>query len=906
MGTFAWFRILLIFVALIVGLFKLVDWAAEYLWFETLGYLGVFWTIRLLKLFLLLIGFALALAYFWTNAQILSARLNLVLETKALVRWSGGLHVGGSTGPSKIGRGQGGGHVHGITRDMPLVAATTLALIFGIVLYGSWNTLLRYVWAQDFGVADPIFGHDIGFYLFRVPLFELVQNSVLAATATASALLLIAYVYAGVFRFQRGRGIIAPAKVRQHIAINLALFLLALAGGFYLDRFALLQSSSGAVFGAGHTDVHVKLPALSILIGATVALAVAVLLPWVTSNRLLLPVLVGGYLIVLLAGTGLVPWSVQSFVVEPNELELEQPYLRHNIAFTRDAYRLDRIEERIYSGSTRLGPAALARNRETIDNIRLWDWRPLSETFRQFQQIRTYYEFNDVDVDRYQIGGQYRQVMLSVRELSEDLPGRSGTWLNRRLQFTHGHGLVMTPTAEKSEQGSPELVIRDLPPRTVSGPAISQPAIYYGEANSGYRIVATSVPEFDYPRGDENVYSSYTGDGGVAIDGWWRRLLFAWHQLDAGILLTSYIEPGSRIQLWRGLQDRVARVAPFLLLDRDPYAVVVDERVYWVQDAYTVSSAFPYSEEHPDGFNYIRNSVKVVVDAYEGDIEFYVMDTDDPVLAVYQRAFPGLFRDLGAMPEGLRDHLRYPQDLFEAQVALYRVYHMTVPQVFYNGEDVWTAPWEKYGGEQIRMRPYYVLMKLPGEQRLQFLLMTPLSPANRDNMIAWITARCDFPGYGEVIVYKLPKERLIVGPIQVEAMIDQDTVISQQLSLWDQRGSRVIRGNLLVIPIEQSFIYVEPVYLIAEGTGIPQLKRLIVSDGERLAMEPTLDEAIHAAFGERQSLEENGPVTDSLTSAAEALQSAEEALRSGDWDGFGRAMQALKELLGEQPAALGR
>ncbi len=900
MITSAWFRILLICTVLIIGLFKLVDWAAEYLWFEALGYVGVFWLIRLLKLVLLLMGFALAFAYFWTNARLLAANLNLEAVTGALVKRSGGSSVDAPTGAIATGDGKDDGkRLRDMTRGMLLLAAVALALVFGFVYYGNWDTLLRFLWSQEYGIADPIFGHDVGFYLFRVPLFKLVQNSVLAATFIVTAVALATYINASLLRFDWSRGLEAPADVRRHIAINLALFLLALAGGFYLDRFDLLQSSGGAVYGAGYADVHVQLPALSILIGATLALVVAVLLPWVTKNRLLPPILVGGYLIILLAGLGLVPWGVQSFVVEPNELELEQPYLRHNIAFTRDAYRLDRIEERSYSGSTRLATDALERNRETIDNIRLWDWRPLSEAFRQLQQIRTYYAFNDVDVDRYQIGGRYRQVMLSVRELAEDLPERSGTWLNRRLQFTHGHGLVMSPTAEKSEQGSPELIVRDLPPRTESGPSITQPAIYYGEAMSDYRIVATSVPEFDYPQGDENVYSSYTGAGGIPIDSGWRRLLFAWHQFDAGILLTSYIQPGSRIQLWRGVQERVARVAPFLRLDRDPYAVVDDERIYWVQDAYTVSSAFPYSEPHPDGFNYIRNSVKIVVDAYQGDIDFYVMDPDDPILAVYRQALPVLFRDVDTMPDGLRSHLRYPQDLFEAQVAQYSVYHMTVPQVFYNGEDVWTAPWEKYGGEQIRMRPYYVLMKLPEENRLQFLLMTPLTPANRDNMIAWIAARSDLPDYGEVIVYKLPKERLIVGPIQVEAMIDQDTLISQQLSLWDQRGSRVIRGNLLVIPIEQSFIYVEPVYLIAEGTGIPQLKRVIVSDGERLAMEPTLDQAIRAAFGERRPLATDGPVTDGLSDAADVLQAAEESLRIGDWDGFGRAMQELKGLLGE-------
>jgi hypothetical protein len=569
---------------------------------------------------------------------------------------------------------------------------------------------------------------------------------------------------------------------------------------------------------------------------------------------------------------------------------------------TRKAYQLDRVDERSYDALRDLTPEALERNRPTVDNIRLWDWRPLSQTFRQLQQIRAYYEFGDVDVDRYRVGDEYRQVMVAAREMTETLPGKADTWLNRHLQYTHGYGLAMSLTATKSEEGSPILVVKDLPPRTAAGLSISQPAIYYGEITSGYRIVNTSVPEFDYPKGDENVYAKYDGSGGVLLNSLWKRLLFAWHQLDVNILITSYVTPESRIQLWREIQDRVERLAPFLLLDADPYPVVSEGRLYWIQDAYAVSSFFPYSEPHAGRFNYIRNSIKVVVDAYNGEVTFYVIDPDDPVLRVFREAMPSLFTAFEEMPDDLRRHLRYPQDLFEAQMLKFNTYHMTLPQVFYNREDLWAVPREKYGGEVIPMKPYYVLMSLPEEARLQFLLMTPLTPANRTNMIAWMGARCDFPSYGQLIVYKFSKERLIFGPIQIEAMIDQDTLISQQLSLWDQRGSRVVRGNLLVIPIEESFIYVEPVYLIAEDSEIPQLKRIIVSDGERLAMEPTLEEALQDVFGaDTQLTTEASRIEhiDILSKAKEALTAAEEALRDGDWDRFGRVMQELKSLLGE-------
>ena len=543
----------------------------------------------------------------------------------------------------------------------------------------------------------------------------------------------------------------------------------------------------------------------------------------------------------------------------------------------------------------------LADNRQTIDNIRVWDWRPLSETLRQLQQIRTYYKFGDVDVDRYDFGGTKRQVMLTARELSGTLPGKAETWLNRRLQYTHGYGLAMSLASEKTPEGSPVLMIKDVPPRSVDGHVVERPEIYYGENIPGYRLVATSVREFDYPKGDRNVYTRYEGRGGVPIDGFWRRLLFAWHQSDVNIAITSYVTAQSRLQFWRDVKERVQRIAPFLVLDRDPYLVLSQGRLYWIQDAYTVSSLFPYSEPYQGEFNYIRNSVKAVIDAYDGDVSFYAIDKDDPVLAVYRAALPTLFREFTDMPDDLRQHLRYPQDLFEAQVEMYSKFHMTVPQVFYNGEDLWAAPREKYGGRIINLKPYYVLIKLPGETELQFLLMTPLTPANRDNMIAWMAARSDLPGYGELLVYKMPKERLVLGPIQVEATIDQDTSISQQLSLWDQRGSRVIRGSLLVIPINQSFVYVEPVYLIAENSAIPQLKRVIVSDGEKLAMEPTLREALDAVFGLDVKEPERPPAgaqDDTIGEAREALKTAEEALRVGDWALFGRAMEQLKTLLG--------
>ncbi len=702
-------------------------------------------------------------------------------------------------------------------------------------------------------------------------------------------------------RYTPGWGIEAPRPVRWHLLANAILFLLAWTSGYVLDRYGLLTDFSGAVFGAGYTDVTVTRWALWAAAASTVAFAVWFCVLLLRGRAGSIAILLGGFAGGMIALLGFLPFSVQQFVVEPNELELETPYLQRNIAFTRAAFGLESIEERPYSADATLDAATIDAHRDTVDNIRLWDWRPLSQTFRQLQQIRTYYTFLDVDVDRYRFGDDYRQELLSARELSPELPGKGETWVNRRLQYTHGFGIVMSPAAEKTPDGRPVLLVKDLPPQTPPGLPLDQAAIYYGEEDSGYRIVNTGVREFDYPSGDQNVYTRYDGHGGVPLSSFWRRLLYAWLQFDVGILISDYITPESRIQLWRAVQQRIGKIAPFLELDPDPYIVVNDGRLFWVQDAYTVASGYPYAEP-ADGVSYIRNSVKVVVDAFNGDVTFYVVDPADPIIRLYRAAFPALFRDLETMPAGLPAHLRYPQRLFELQVTQYAKYHMTVPQVFYNDEDLWTAPREKYGGEVIPMVPYYVLLHLPGEERLEFLLMTPMTPAKRDNMIAWIAARSDAPHYGDLFVFKLPKDRLILGPLQVEAMIDQDTAISRQLSLWDQRGSRVIRGNLLVIPIDDALLYVEPVYLRAEENDIPQLKRIIVSDGAALAMEPSLEQALQDVFGGAVR-ETTAPATAQalpgidLDQARGDLDEAERALGRGDWQAFGRAMQALRQRL---------
>jgi uncharacterized membrane protein (UPF0182 family) len=876
--------LLLLGVILFAVVFQLFDWLAALLWFQALGYGGVFWRLRIAEVAMFAIVFIPVFIYLLINLLILVR----VIDLPSLLSGGGAVSIARSWGVVANAR----------QLVLPLIlGSAAIAAVFGFAASGEWDLFLRLVWAQNFSTTDPVYAHDIGFYLFVLPFLNLVQACVVVVTLSGTLMLGIAYLRTGNLRFSAKKYLEGDLKALRHLIGNGVLLLAAVAWGFYLDRYGLLTRSAGAVFGAGYTDVHVVLPGLWVALGATLSLMGVLVWAAATDAPRFAVFGVVGYLVVLLTALEVIPLAFQSLIVEPNELELETPFLRNNIALTRAAYGLDKIDVRFHTAETKFDAAQMQGNQSTIANIRIWDHRPLGQTFRQLQQIRSYYSFSDVDVDRYWIDGDYRQVMLSARELSADLPSRGNSWVNRHLQYTHGYGLAMCLAAEKDDQGGPVFTIKDLPPK--GSPSVSRPEIYYGTEMGSYQIVPTAVKELDYPKGDQNVYTSYAGHGGVLLDSFWKKALFAWHQSDISIVLSSYLSPPSRIQLWRTVQQRVSQLAPFLELDRDPYLVVDQGRLFWIQDAYTIADGYPYSEPAPAGFSYIRNSVKVVVDAYEGDVRFYVVDPTDPVLRVYRAAFPGLFRPLDEMSSGLHQHLRYPQDLFEIQVDKFNTYHMTAPQVFYNREDVWASPRERFAGKTIQMEPYYVLMKLPGENRLGFLLMTPVTPRDRDNMIAWIAARSDFPGYGETLVYKLSKDSLVLGPLQIEAMIDQDTTISRQLTLWDQRGSRVIRGNLLVVPVDQSFLYVEPVFLLAAETNIPQLKRVIVSDANHVAMESTLAKALEVVSGEQQpSTSEETPKAAAPTSEArDALSKADQALRRGDWAAFGREWEKLKSLL---------
>ena len=599
---------------------------------------------------------------------------------------------------------------------------------------------------------------------------------------------------------------------------------------------------------------------------------------------------------------------VQRLIVKPNELELESPYIQRSITATRQAYDLHNVTVKPFSAEQRLTRQALEANQPTIDNIRLWDSEPLIDTDRQLQEIRTYYRFTHIDEDRYWLDGAYRQVMLSVRELDPArLPPNAQTWVNRHVLFTHGNGLVMSPVTRKSAEGLPAFYLQDIPPVATGGPPVRESRIYFGEAKSPFVIVNGSTPEFDYPQGRNNVFARYQGAHGVPIGGTARRALFAWYFQDPNLLLSDYITAESRILFRRTVQERVATIAPFLHLDRDPYPVVSDGRIVWIQDAYTTSSYFPYAQAVPHGaFNYIRNAVKAVVDAQNGSVDFYLATPSDPIARTYGRIFPILLKSLSEMPADLQQHLRYPQDLFAAQVEVYRAYHMDTPEVFYNREDLWQLP-RQPDGTAGPMAPYYMVMRLPGEPEAEFILMVPMTPSQRDNMIAWVAARCDPPHYGELIVYEFPKDKLIFGPFQIEARINQNTAISQQLSLWNQHGSRVIRGNLHAIPIEDAILYVSPLYLRAETGHIPELKRVIAAYGDQVVMEETLTDALEALFRPPSGSLPPGAVSGrpDPDRTREALLGhytrAMERLKAGDWGGFGAELEAMRALLEGTP-----
>lgn len=902
-------RVLRIIALIAIPLFILSlssSYIFEWLWLKEVGYSQIFWTLRGTQVILTLLAFIVAAIFFIPNFRFLAGQLkNANLSTSPLQ--GSNINLNSEFAGKRI-------------KQFFTLGGLIMAVIFALSFYIRWDESLRFISNRPFGETDPMFGRDISFFMFELPFWDLVQSSLTSIVFITLLIIVLAYIFTGLLMVRSFTEYDAGKKIFSHIKLNISLWLILLAWGFYLERYNLVFKPDGIVFGAGYTDVVYQLPAIWILFILTLLLAVLILASQKIKTGKAIPVLAGLGILVLIVGRGLLPSMVQQFNVEPNELELESPYLERNIEMTRLAYNLHNVKEVEYEANDTLTVSDISSNRDAIDNIRLWDSRLLINTYKQLQEIRSYYEFYSVDNDRYTVDGDVRQMMLSAREIARTLPSRSDTWVNRHLQYTHGYGMVMSPVTETNSQGEPRLSIRNLPPSWDSDDLrVDNAAIYYGENSSGYYIVNSGVEELHYPDGDENVYINYDGQGGIQIDSFLKKLLFAWELGDINFLLTDYITEDSRLQIWRSVQERIQKITPFLKLDRDPYLVLNDGRLYWIQDAYTTSDDFPYSQRYNNSFNYIRNSVKVVVDAYEGTVDYYVVDEEDPVLDVYDSIFPDVFKSLDELPEGLEEQFRYPQDLFEVQIETYSRYHMTRPQVFYNQEDLWARPNEKYGGRQMLMEPYYILARLPESDALEFMLISPLTPENRDNMISWMAAKSDPGNYGNLEVYKLPKERLIYGPAQIEARIDQDPEISRQIALWDQRGSRVIRGNLMVIPIENSFLFVEPVFLLADDVEIPQLQRVIVAIGDAISMQPTLDQALFDLFGDeaapiiadtplinqQDQLSEDVVPEDtsvnrqSLDEIRSIWEDLKTALEDGDWSRYGELLGELEEKIND-------
>jgi uncharacterized membrane protein (UPF0182 family) len=890
------FPMLIALLALLLSGSALVELYTDWLWFGEVGFTQVFWRILGAKL-------GLGIAAFLVAGAVLG--LNLEFALRAARRRN--LVIMSDSGPQLLGVDA--------RRMLPLARALSALAALFVAFYAAarWQVFLFHLHSVPFGKADPILGRDVGFYVFQLPFLELLQRLLLVITSFAALGSVAAHVAGGNLSLSFGgsRWLFATPLAKRQLSVLAAALLLLLSFGAWLRVPQLLNSHSGILQGASYVDVHARMPLFRLL--ALVALIGAGLALYQLLVRRFWPILlaVGLYAAASIA-VSLYAAILQRFFVAPNEQVRESPYIAHNIAATRAAFALDGTEERELSGEAKLTRADLEANAVTLDNVPLWNDQPLLDTFSQIQEIRTYYDFVSVDNDRYTIDGKYRQIMLSARELaSESLPSR--TWINERLTFTHGYGLTLGPVNQVTPEGLPVLFIKDLPPVSSGDLRVDQPALYYGELSNDHVFVRTDTQEFDYPKGEDNVFARYEGEGGVPLSGFLRRLLFAIRFRSANTLLSPNLTDESRVMLYRSISERVQRIAPFLTYDPDPYLAISGGRLFWVQDAYTTSDRYPYSTAAGGGINYIRSAVKVTIDAYHGTTVFHLLDSQDPIAAVLGEIFPGLFAPLSAMPEDLRARLRYPQAIFALQAAMFATFHMTNPAVFYNKEDQWEIPPIDSRGESRRMEPYYTIMRLPGESAPEYIQMLPFTPRQKDNLAAWMVARSDGENYGKLIVIQFPKQTLIFGPSQVAARISQDQVIAPQITLWNQQGSEVIQGTLLVIPIEESLIYVRPLYLRAAGGRIPELKRVVVAYQNQIVMEETLDRALDRLFprdgterraptaapaGGPPALEERAVGLEALVSQARAhYERALQAQREGDWARYGEEIQRLGEVL---------
>ena len=895
----------ILFALAAVAAFSLLDFWGEFLWFKALGYNDRFWTSITAMLGLSLAGCLFGLGLTWALSLLMPPDNTI---SRLLTRFFGAF----------------------------------IGIFWG---YSHWETWLKFYYGVSTDTTEPLFSKDVGFYLFSLPWLDALHQLLF--------LLALILFIGGIVQFlqvvQSSLAIRNVEDARKQNAQFKALYtyaaflLLVFALGAWLERYHLLYSEMGVVHGPGWTDIHIRLPMYWLIIVIYLLLAAVFLfrsllnplqkrfrnkgLPEAQSRFAVLASAAGLIVVVIVLTQNLAPRTLQWLRVEPNEITFEEPYIKRNIDFTRQAFKLDNVEEREFQASETFTSDMVQRNQNIFSNIRLWDWRALDSVYKQFQEIRLYYEFNDVDIDRYTFGDAYREVMVSAREMEIDnLSEQSQTFVNRRFKYTHGYGITMNNVSEFTEQGLPNLLIKDIPPQS-SYPEleVDRPEIYYGELTRGPAVVNTREKEFDYPKGEQNAYIRYPGSGGVALSNVWRKFIYGWMFDGTRFFLSNYPTPDSRFMFHRQIRERVKTLAPFLEFDQDPYIVMAGGRLYWIIDAYTTSENYPYSENFSAGtfnvrpkaqsgelpralnrrqmlgMNYLRNSVKAVVNAFSGEVNFYIFDPEDPLIRTWDSIFPELFQARDRMPDFLERHVRYPDQMLQVQGLVYAKYHMTDPTVFYNQEDLWVRATEKYHNRVQPVQPYYIMWEQPETDNQEFVLIQPFTPKNRQVLIGWIAGMCDGDNYGRLLTYKFPKEKRILGPQQVETKIDQDSYLSGQLTLWDQRGSNVIRGNVLAIPIEETLIYVEPIYLQAETAAYPELRLVVLMHNDRLSYAETFDKALEQLLkADRPSEEALPAITPGTGNIDQLVQQANQAfenyLRLQGEMNFEQASKELKKL----------
>lgn len=878
------------FILLFLGI-PAFSWLIDYIWMDTLGFADVFKTILTSKILLVVAGFVVYfLLTYITLFWIRHAYLNYFSKEQIPLFISRRI-----TGHSII---------------------AMISIFFGLlgssVIQGlGWELVLKVVHATPFGIKDPYFNLDISFYIFILPFIKFIIYTLLTL---AFIFLLIEIGFYSVFHMYR-----MSRFAQAHLGVTILIIGVLIAGIHILGPFETLLTNQvnlfqkSVVHGLSYTDHVINIPKFYVLAGFAIISSIWILLALIRGRirSMILPVVI--YFGVIFLGQA-ASFVVQNFIVSPNEFAKETPYLEHNLNYTRAAYGINEIREEEHPGNYSLTREMIERNQLTIDNVRLNDARPLLDIYNQLQTFRTYYKFNDMDIDRYKIDGDYEQVFIGARELStEDLPSQAQTWVNRKLRYTHGYGVAMSHVNKVTSQGQPEYMIKNIPSEgTIE---VTRPQIYFGEEPYPNVIVNTKVDEFDYPTGDENVTNRYEAKTGIPLQGI-NRLLFAINEGSLRMLVSDQLTEESQLLDTRNIMDRVKRIAPFFSYDYDPYIVIRDDgTLTWIIDAYLTAENYPYAEPYRGEVNYIRNSVKVTIDAYTGEVNFYIVDEEDPLIQTYQKMFPTLFT--AEVPEDIRSHFRYPEQLFKIQAKMYGTYHMTNLEVFYNREDYWQFPTEKYFNKDIEMEPYYITMKLPEYEEEEFILMTPFTPRNRQNMIAWMGVRNDGDHYGEIFVYRFPKQKNVYGPQQIENRINQDSYISQQLNLWSQGGSEVIRGHLLAIPIEDTVMYVEPVYIeSANETSLPEVKQVIIAYEDHIVMEESFEKSLNRILSlidpdsdtEPDQTETPTPTDptepilgaeDMLREIAKQFDQYREALSQGDWQRAGEIMAEIEERLRE-------